>query len=125
MSLIKIENIYTVTDEDIDDIMCSAFEGGITYWCGRVEVVGDYLGEYASEQISRNGELILWDFENDDESYRLDKEMLLKGIELAITNRDYEEYEWYENGVLNCAQVDADVADCIVQYALFGEIMFG
>lgn len=125
MSQIKVENIYTVTDEDIDDIMCSAFEGGITYWCGRVEVVGDYLGEYASEQISRNGELILWDFENDDESYRLDKEMLLKGIELAITNRDYEEYEWYENGVLNCAQVDADVADCIVQYALFGEIMFG
>lgn len=125
MSQIKVENIYTVTDEDIDDIMCSAFEGGITYWCGRVEVVGDYLGEYASEQISRNGELILWDFENDDESYRLDKEMLLNGIELAITNRDYEEYEWYENGGLNCAQIDADVADCIVQYALFGEIMFG
>lgn len=125
MSQIKVENIYTVTDEDIDDIMCSAFEGGITYWCRKVDVVGKFLGEYASEQISRGGALILWDSEEDNVSYTLDKEMLLKGVELAITNRDYEEYEWYENGVLDCAQVDADVADCIVQYALFGEIIFG
>lgn len=125
MSQIKIENIYTVTDEDIDDIMCSALEGGINYWCCQVDVVGKFLGEYATEQISRGGALILWDSEEDNVSYTLDKEMLLKGIELAITNRDYEEYEWYENGVLNCAQVDADVADCIVQYALFGEIIFG
>lgn len=130
MSQIKVENIYTVTDEDIDDIMCSAFEGGITYWCGRVEVVGEYLGEYASEQISRGGELILWDAENDDESYRLNKEMLLEGIRLAIKNRDFEEYRWYENrwyenNGLDCTQVDADVADCIIQYALFGEVVFG
>lgn len=124
MSQIKVENIYTVTDEDIDDIMCSALEGGITYWCSRVEVVGEYLGEYASEQISRGGALILWDSEEDNVTYTLDKEMLLKGVELAITNRDYEEYRWYENGVLDCTQIDADVADCIVQYALFGEIIF-
>lgn len=47
-----------VTNQDIDDIMCTALEGGITYWCRRAEVVGGkYLGEYAHEQISRGGEV--------------------------------------------------------------------
>lgn len=41
-----------VTGEDIDDIMASALEGGITYWCDRAKVDGNSLGEYASEQIS-------------------------------------------------------------------------
>ncbi len=44
-------------NECIDDIMATALEGGITYWCDDAEVVGDYLGEYASEQISRGGTL--------------------------------------------------------------------
>lgn len=26
-----------VTEEDVDDIMCSALEGGITYWCDSLE----------------------------------------------------------------------------------------
>ncbi len=53
-------------DKDIDDIMCAALEGGITYWCSRAEVVGEYLGEYASEQISKGGELRLYDCESDE-----------------------------------------------------------
>ena len=41
------------TGQDVDDIMVSALEGGICYWCDRVTVEGQYLGKYASEQISR------------------------------------------------------------------------
>lgn len=37
-----------LTQQDIDDIMVSALEGGINYWCRRVVVQGDYLSEYAS-----------------------------------------------------------------------------
>lgn len=48
-----------LTQEDIDDIMCGALEGGITYWCDEAKVVGDYLGEYGSEQIARGGKLRL------------------------------------------------------------------
>ena len=40
-----------VSNEDIDDIMVSALEGGINYWCRKAEVKGEYLGEYASDQI--------------------------------------------------------------------------
>ena len=57
---------FLISNEDIDDIMSAALDGGITYWCGKAEVVGDYLGEYASEQISRRGALKLFDLESDD-----------------------------------------------------------
>ena len=51
----------SLTQEDVDNIMCAAL-GYIIYWCREAEVVdGEYLGEYASEQISRGGVLRLWD----------------------------------------------------------------
>ena len=113
-----------VTDEDIDDIMCSALEGSITYWCDCAKVVGDYLGEYASEQISRGGELKLHDAE-EGKWYTLTLDKLLDGIKLAIMDGCYADYEWAIGGNLDCCQIDACVADCIVQYALFGEVVFG
>ena len=43
---LSVSVTFKVLDEDIDDIMCTALEGGITYWCNRTEIVGDkYLGE--------------------------------------------------------------------------------
>jgi len=54
---VKAELEINVTQEDIDDIVTTALEGGINYWCGKVEVDGDYLGEYASEQ-GRNIETV-------------------------------------------------------------------
>jgi len=76
----KVEFEVVVTNEDIDDIMCSALEGGINYWCCKAEVIGEYLGEYGSEQISRGGMLKLHDLE-EDAVYELTKEKFLKGLE--------------------------------------------
>ena len=73
-------------NECIDDIMATALEGGITYWCDDVEIVGDYLGEYASEQISRGGTLKLHDSE-EDETYELTLDKFLEGsTPSAVTN---------------------------------------
>lgn len=79
--VLKLELEVVVTQEDIDDIMAGALEGGINYWCGEAEVVGNYLGEYASEQISRGGQLILYDIE-EDETYTLDREKFMKGLKM-------------------------------------------
>lgn len=70
---VKAELEINVTQEDIDDIVATALEGGINYWCRKAEVVGDYLGEYASEQISRGGTLKLYDSE-EDEVYELTRD---------------------------------------------------
>lgn len=46
---IKAEIRVELTQEDIDDIMVGALEGGITYWCSEASPEGgEYLGEYAS-----------------------------------------------------------------------------
>ena len=80
---VKAEINVDLTQQDIDDIMVAALEGGIDYWCFKAEVIGDYLGEYASEQISRGGMLKLYDMES-GEKYWLDLEKFLKEEALLI-----------------------------------------
>ena len=110
-----------VLDEDIDDIMVTVLEGGITYWCNRAEVVGDYLGDIASEQISRGGELRLYDCESDEE-YTLTLDKFLRGLSTYISGC----YDIaVESGRVDPGQIDAEGADCIIQYALFDDVIYG
>lgn len=120
---LEVKINVTLTDEDIDDIMCTALEGGISYWCCKAEVVGDYLGEYASDQISRGGALLLHDAE-EDEVYELTLEKLIKGFELWVAG-GYDTYGAVCEGVVDTGEIDAEKADQICQLALFGEIIFG
>lgn len=118
-----------LTQQDIDDIMMSAFEGGINYWCRRVVVQGDYLGKYASEQISRGGKLAIWldePFEDDKTCYVLDRDKFLAGFKLWIES-DGDSYDTIDDsdGSVDCGQIDAICADEVIQYALFGEVVFG
>ena len=113
---------FVVSDEDIDDIMSTALDGGITYWCGRAEVVGKFLGEYASEQISRGGALRLHDIEGDG-VFELTLDKFLVGLRLWIENE--RAFELTSAGRLNIGQIDAAAADTIIQYALFNDIVYG
>ena len=128
-NIIEINFKVGFTDQDIDDIVCTAFEGGINYWCEKVEVVGDLLGEYASDQISRGGQLKIFDSEDfiEEECVILDKEKLIKGIKLYVSNSSTNilVQDRKQGLIIDTCQVDAEVADCIIQYALFDEIVFG
>ena len=114
---------FVVSGEDIDDIMSAAMDGGITYWCGRAEVVGDYRGEYASEQISRGGTLKLYDIEEPKTVYELTLEKFLTGLRLWIENE--RAFSLTAGGRLDIGQIDAPAADTIIQYALFNDIVYG
>ena len=120
---IEINKKYEVTSQDIDYIMATALDS-ISYWCRKAKVVGEYLGEYASDQISRGGSLILYDAESND-CWELNLENLLHGIEKAIEDNWFDDYGWYDNGVLYTTEIDGEVADVIVQLALFDDIVFG
>ena len=118
-----------LTQQDIDDIMVSALEGGINYWCRRVVVQGDYLGEYDSEQISRGGKLAVWldePFEDDKTCYILDLNKFLSGFKLWLEN-SHSNCDVVDNidGSVDCGQIDATCADEIIQHALFGDLVFG
>lgn len=114
---------FFLTEKDIDDIMDAALYG-ITGWCNEAEVIGDYLGEYASEQISRGGTLKLYDAESDD-VWELNRDKFIKGFTLWIENGDDEYGALQSDGGVDCCQIDAAMADMIVQYALFDEVVFG
>ena len=122
--IIRVDFSVKVTNQDIDDIVATALEGGINYWCCKAEVVGEYLGDYASEQIARGGSLKLYDAE-DDQVYDLNLDKLLKGIKLAIESQYFDEYDWYAANELDCCSIDAMVADCIIQCALFDDVIYG
>ena len=85
---IKVELEIIIESEDIDNIMVSALEGGITYWCNSAKVYGEYLGKYASEQISRGGELLLHCVEkvNNEEWVLLSKEKFMSGLKTYIAD---------------------------------------
>lgn len=117
----------SITDGDIDDIMAGALEGGIDYWCDEAEVVGDYLGTYASEQISRGGQLKLYDME-EDECHILTRESFIDGVVKYLQNP--HPYDILDGGdrafiQIDTCQCDAVVCDMIVQYAIFGEVIYG
>lgn len=117
----------SVADQDIDDIMTSALEGGINYWCNEAVVVGDYLGIFASDQISRGGMLKLHSYE-EDEWFILTKLKFLHGLEMVLSNDGQKEAitDVDDNGRwLDPGQIDGNMADNIVQYALFEEIVYG
>ena len=108
---------FRLTDEDVDDIMADALDSGVGYWCGEVEVAGEYLGDYASEQISRGGILIFHDAEDPEDVHALDLESFLKGYRLSVERG-------YFSGDLD-GEYDAGTADVIVQLALFGDVIYG
>lgn len=121
-----------VSAEDVDDIMSGVLDY-IWYWCSEAEVVGQYLGEYASEQISHGGVLKLHDIE-EDAVYELNLEKMLTGIRKWLENEgdrygslfmdrsDSGEERIYR---IDPCSIDGPMADEIVQYAIFGEIIYG
>jgi len=123
----KAEIEIRVTSEDIDDIMSGSLDGSATCsWCDSVRTNGEYLGEYASEQISRGGGLWFHDRE-DDVEYLLDCNKLLSGIEKWIEEPVGHNCLEFDNGrwKFDCCNADEIVCDAIIQYALFGEIVYG
>lgn len=121
---VQAEIRVELTQQDIDDIMVAALEGGINYWCDEAAVEGgEYLGKYASDQISRGGTLLLHD--TDEDAYRkLDLEKFLKGFKLWLENGG-DQYGAVQGHEVDCCNIDAGCADEIVQYALFGEVVYG
>lgn len=115
---------FVLTADDIDDIMACALEGGINYWCSKAKVIGEYRGEYASEQVSRGGILELYDAE-DDEVYLFDIKKFMQGFEAWIENGYDYNGAVSANGKVDTSLIDAGDADTIIQLALFDEIVYG
>lgn len=72
-------------------IICSALEGGINYWCDNIKVIGNYIGDYGHEQISRGGRLLLYDLEGEQELL-LTKKKFLDGFMKYLKKRNIQTF---------------------------------
>lgn len=126
MAVVVVNGVIAkVTQEDVDDIMSAALDSHfLQSWRSEVNVVGRYLGEYASEQISRGGELWFYDIE-DESYYGLTLDKFQKGLEMYLTENNSIVNRNGTDVTLDVTMIDEVSADMIIQYALFGEIVYG
>ena len=127
MKKYEVKPTFSYSDEDMVNIISSAVYD-IDYWSvidngteewdnARSETPEDFTFEDLMYHILKNGErIIIWDAEDDEESWELTLDKLLNGIKLAIQNK-------YWDGDIDT--IDGEIGDIIFQYALFDEIVFG
>ena len=131
----KLNVQISLRPDDINDILCTAFEGGVDYWCsGIVGSDGDLaqlpmnqMGiEYEYEHVGYGGKLQVKD---DEKTYLLTQENFQSGLQKWIDKNPDSVEVHYDYGnkytTLDIGNIDAGDADCIVQYALFGELKYG
>lgn len=118
-----------LTDEDCEDIMGTASYGGITYWA-----------EGASERQRakyKHADFVFWDREG-ERVVSLTKGQIRSAYFKLLANEprlvgtmihgymlDSMRYADEETRRPDLGFIDADAADCIVQVAAFGEVLYG
>lgn len=116
-----------ITEEQIKDLVVDGVETGIGYWAtlhNDTEEFEKYYNdtdlttsEIVAEILLKGGSVKITDMEEDVESkYDLTLERLLVGIQ-----KNAEERPWD----CDLENYDAITCDCIFQYAIFDEVIFG
>ena len=119
---IEIKSKIELSDEDINDLMVAALEGGINYWCGgaTAKLVPEGVEyEYLSDLISKGGVIEMTDAEDEEEKWDLNLSKFMNGVKMVCEARGFG------SGEELIDNHDAEVADLLIQYALFEEIVFG
>ena len=113
-----------VTENDILNIVVTALEGGSNYWLGldnttpewKDKPKGEPLSTWTAKILLDSNEVRLYDIEGTEDVPPLTLPKLLEGIRLNAKHRPSD---------ANLDDIDGACADCIIQYALFGKVVFG
>ena len=122
----KVTVEVEVTKEFCSDVLIIASEGGLNYWAERVRVTDD-----ADDQLRESISFI----REDDESYPAERftvnhEDVVRGIQKLLNGEVHVNAairEYIHRGVItnDAGNIDSDAADCIVQAAAFGDVVYG
>jgi hypothetical protein len=112
--------------QELEYIVTGALEGGINYWAGLDNSLPEWENEpeeipssqYAFQLLVEGKSVKFYDIEksDDDSDWILTMDKLIKGIQ-----KDFEE----RPEDIDLDSTDAITYDCIIQYALFGELVYG
>jgi hypothetical protein len=96
------------------DLMTTAVEGGIDYWGSVQDTTRDAdLNVLKFTVVDREDEE-----DEEGKAYTVDAVKMLHGLQALLL-----QYPW-RSRIVN-EDYDAEDADCVVQMALFGEVMYG
>lgn len=133
----KAEITFTVkhglTKENILDILTTAFEGGIDYW-GYIDYDDpDWVEAHQQWKKEHNGEACICDVAyqtmqngkavkiiHGKHVHKLTMEAFINGCKLFSEKNRVDIHQFMEESTL-----DAEHADCIIQYALYSDIKWG
>ena len=125
--MFHVKTTTTLTDNDIRDLLCCALEGGSNYWYVIEKVYRSHLDTKDPDVYDAivDGQGVLIGLVEEDDEYDGTKQWVLKreaisrGLQSLASNRP----ELFAKIVLE--DYDADDADVFLQFALFGELVFG
>lgn len=118
-----------ITEDDVLCLLCSAFNGGISYWAILDNAGSEWdtdddmtLEEKAVDILIRqNKPIVLIDFECDDTRFYLNTKALINGLKIYIESGGKD---IVDGKSLDMGQCDSVAADAIFQYAIFGELIY-
>lgn len=131
MNNISVNLEIQIPDKDLSDIVITAIESGIGYWACLDNTGEEFENapkdECISETVARllleGKEITFLDDEDHNVIWHLNLEKLLKGIGLYLFQNP--EVIDTEDKKIAIESIDAIAADCIFQYSLFDELVYG
>lgn len=132
---VMVTHSVELPEDDIENLICAAFEGGIGYWASvddRSMIFYEQdqsksLSDVISEIILGGGEVTLHSTENYGTEWTLGMRKLMNGIARFLGTADGVGCISDHNGkiVFDSYDIDAEKADMIMQYALFDRLIYG
>lgn len=118
--------VDNVTANDIETVIVNSFEGGSGYWLGldteNEESVwgnkpkGVPYSTWATQMLLEGKTLHFYDVEEESEKFTLNLEQLVLGFQLNAEKRPFD---------CDLSDGDATTSDCILQYGIFGQLVYG
>lgn len=126
MRKLTVTTIIDITDDFVEDVLCTCIEGGCINWINTADAIypnGEpkELEEYDYDTrmyaLTHGGVLrMVTDDCGSTESIDLTLDMFLEGIKIYFEKHGVE---------LDAGNIDALRADAIMQYAILGELVYG
>jgi hypothetical protein len=131
-------------DQFLEDILVTAFEGGSNYWIDHIEYITQAKkpkdaarSEWAFQVIKNGGEVGIYVINESGEPVDPNEGFAPLHISDLICGVQKFVKDAHKRNSLNCVGMfdsdlnldagnfDADMADCVLQFALFGEVVYG
>jgi len=127
-----------LNDKFFEDIICTMLEGGSNYWVDHVDIYhpdgkrpkgiyGVPKSVWAASAINKGGTITFHPKEENCCCYQLHKHKLIRGLQDWMHQHPGDITLTNEKGIntIDAGSIDADIADNILQFALFAKLIYG